>query len=181
MHMRLFIAALLLSATGLAVAQAYRWVDENGVVHYSDRPIEGAEEIILPQSSGPSSPAVPRRSVSRGEATSVDDQPADAYNTLDITSPAPEETLWNIEGTLNVTMNLEPGLRSGHRIRVYFDGEERMVFGTTFQIPEVYRGVHNIQAEVLDRGGRVMIRSTTNRFYVQQTTIINNRPGPAPR
>ena len=46
-----------------------------------------------------------------------------------------------------------------------------MVAGTSFQLQDVYRGVHNLQAEVLDQTGTMMIRSKTNRFYVQQTTV----------
>ena len=40
-----------------------------------------------------------------------------------------------------------------------------------FAFEEVYRGVHNVQAEVLDETGKLMIRSLPNRFYVQQNTI----------
>jgi hypothetical protein len=50
-----------------------------------------------------------------------------------------------------------------------------MVFGASFQIEEVFRGVHNIQAEVIDNTGRLMIRSQPNRFYVQQNSIITRR------
>ena len=46
-----------------------------------------------------------------------------------------------------------------------------MVNSTNFTIDEVWRGVHNIQAEVLDATGKLMIRSETNRFYVQQNTV----------
>ena len=79
--------------------------------------------------------------------------------------------MWNIEGTLNVSLSLSPGLQSGHQVRAYFNGERRLVSGTSFTINEVYRGVHNIQVEVIDQTGRLMIRSTTNRFYVQQNTV----------
>jgi hypothetical protein len=54
---------------------------------------------------------------------------------------------------------------------VYFDGEPRIVTRTSFQIQEVWRGVHNIQAEVVDESGTMLIRSMPNRFYVQQNTI----------
>jgi len=67
---------------------------------------------------------------------------------------------------------LSPGLQSGHRVRVYFDGKPREVSGSSVQIEEVYRGVHNIQAEVIDETGKLMIRSMTNRFYVQQNSIL---------
>ena len=60
-------------------------------------------------------------------------------------------------------------------MRVYFDGEPQLVSGTTFQLEEVYRGVHNLQAEVLDQSGKLMIRSVPNRFYVQQSSIAAPR------
>ena len=70
-----------------------------------------------------------------------------------------------------MSLALSPGLQSGHQVRVYFNGQQRTVTGTSFQIDEVFRGVHNIRAEVIDSTGRLMIRSTPNRFYVQQNTV----------
>jgi hypothetical protein len=46
-----------------------------------------------------------------------------------------------------------------------------MVSGTNFSIDEVYRGVHNLQVEVIDSAGKLMIRSQPNRFYVQQNLV----------
>jgi hypothetical protein len=68
-------------------------------------------------------------------------------------------------------LSLSPALRPGHQVRIYFDGNAQIVPGTSFQLQNVYRGVHNLQAEVLDETGTMMIRSRTNRFYVQQTTV----------
>jgi hypothetical protein len=48
-----------------------------------------------------------------------------------------------------------------------------MVSGTSFQVEEVYRGAHNLQAEVIDQSGKLMIRSEPTRFYVQQNAIAN--------
>lgn len=171
----IFILLGLLAANG-ALAQAYKWVDADGVVHYSDRPEPGSKRIDLPKSSTPGRPATAPASAS---ATASAEEPEGAepfaYETLEVAAPAPEETLWNIEGVLNVSLALSPALQPGHQVRVYFDGNARMVPGTTFQIEEVYRGVHNIQAEVLDETGKLMIRSLPNRFYVQQNTILPRR------
>ncbi len=159
-------------AAGTVLAQAYKWTDEDGVVHFSDRPEEGAERIQL--SSDGRRPPPPPQTVSSA-AAAAEAAPEEAsvfrYESLTIGSPLAEETLWNIEGVLNVTLNLQPALQQGHRIRVFFDGEPRYVNRTSFQIDEVYRGVHNIQAEILDESGTMMIRSMPNRFYVQQNAI----------
>jgi hypothetical protein len=173
MRTRLFFFVIALLATSAVLAQAYRWIDEDGIVHYSDKPSEGAERIILPSDNR----VVRRQRAAQAPAAARpggDQQAAPApfaYDSLTVVSPAAEETLWNIEGVLNVNLDIRPALQSGHRVRVYFDGNEQMVSGPAFQIEEVYRGVHNLQAEVVDATGKLMIRSVPNRFYVQQNTI----------
>ncbi len=175
MATRLIFVLLAVLVGGAVMAQAYRWVDEDGVVHYSDRPREGAEQIVLPK---PNTVTVPRRPApSQASAPVEAEAPAEEpfrYTSLEIVAPVAEETLWNIEGVLNVSLNVQPALQPGHQVRVFFDGgEPQIVDGTSFQLQEVWRGVHNIQAEILDETGRMMVRSRTNRFYVQQNTIIN--------
>jgi hypothetical protein len=177
MQTRSILAFICLLAATAVMAQAYRWVDEDGVVHYSDRPHEGAEVVELSEYSR-STGARLYRAPPAADATD-DEQAADdpfRYASLSISSPGAEETLWNIEGVLNVSLALSPGLQSGHQLRVYFDGEQRTVMGTSFQIEEVFRGAHNLQAEVIDSTGRLMIRSQPSRFYVQQSRVGTVRP-----
>jgi hypothetical protein len=170
----IFLVLCLLAAAGAAAQEAYRWVDEDGVVHYSDTPVDGAERILLP---APNVAATRQRS-SQASAPTEDAQEEDettsepfSYESIKVVSPAAEETLWNIEGVLSVSVALEPGLQRGHRMRAYFDGARQEVSGTSFQLQEVWRGVHNIQVEVVDETGQLMIRSQPNRFYVQQNTV----------
>ena len=168
----LVLAGLLVATSVLA--EAYKWVDEEGVTHYSDVPREGAELIELSEytrTTGARLYRAPPQSADESDAAPAEADEPFQYQSLSVTSPAPEETLWNIEGVLNVSLALSPGLQSGHQVRVYFDGQPRMVPGTSFQIEEVWRGMHNIQAEVIDSTGKLMIRSNTNRFYVQQSTV----------
>ena len=163
-----------------ALAEAYRWVDEDGVVHFSDRPQPGAERVILPKANTttvrrytttPGSDSNDSFAAAATAGTQGQPEQPFRYESIEITAPGAEETLWNIEGTLNVSVNLQPSLQSGHQVRVHFDGEPRMVSGTSFTIDEVWRGVHNIQVEIIDDTGQLMIRSRPNRFYVQQNTV----------
>ena len=166
----IFILLALLVATA-AMADAYTWTDEDGVVHYSDRPHPGATIVDLAESATRSRPQPTSRS-SSGTSDDVVGQPATGYNSISVASPAAEETLWNIETVLNVSVELSPALRAGHQVRVYFDGTPQMVGGTSFQLTEVYRGVHNLQVEVIDETGKLIIRSRPSRFYVQQNNVL---------
>jgi len=165
----IFTLLALLLAIGATADEAYMWTDEEGVVHYSDRPQPGAEVVDLGQSStSRSRPAPTTQPAANDEAPA----PTVGYESIEFASPSAEETLWNIEGTLNVTVALTPGLRPGHQVRIYFDGTPQMVSGASFQLQEVYRGVHNLQAEVIDETGKLIIRSRPSRFYVQQNTVL---------
>jgi hypothetical protein len=170
----IFVALLLVQP---ALAQVYRWVDEDGVVHYTDRPVEGAEVVDLPESEGTEfrRPASVRPTEPAATGEEPDDQ-GFSYESFRIAQPSDEETLWNIGATLDVSLSLAPGLREGHEIEVWFDGsvvESREPASLSFAIPEVYRGTHNLWARVLDSSGRVLIQSNEVTFYVQQTSVIN--------
>lgn len=169
----ILVLAALLTAGSLVAEEAYRWVDDDGVVHYSDRPREGAERVVLPEANTTTVRNYQRSNAAAGARDSgqPEQQEPAKYESLSISSPAAEETLWNIEGVLSVSLDLKPGLKPGHQVRVYFDGTPKLVNGTSFQLEEVWRGVHNIQAEVLDEAGNLMIRSQPSRFYVQQNTV----------
>ena len=172
MELRSFFTLVCLLAVAAAAAQeAYRWVDEDGVVHYSDRPREGAEEFVLPAPNVADTRRVPKPATGSQEKDESASKAETGYQSIEIVSPNAEETLWNIEGVLSVSVALQPALQPGHQVRAYFDGEMQAVSGTSFQLQEVWRGVHNVQVEVVDATGKVMIRSQPTRFYVQQNTV----------
>jgi len=174
----LVILALLAgAATTAAQEKVYRWVDEDGVVHYSDQAVPGAEEVIIQSAPSQGRRAPPPDAPPLYEPPPREQEPAAdepfSYESISFSSPTAEETLWNIGGTLNVQVTVTPSLRSGHRLRLYFDGEPQTITGTQATLQEVWRGTHNLQAEVVDSDGEMMIRSEPIRFYVQQTSILN--------
>jgi hypothetical protein len=167
----ILLVLCLLAATAVLAQEAYRWVDEDGVVHYSDRPREGAEQILLPAPNVATTRRTTRPTVPSRDEESAAEPPVVGYESIEIVSPAAEETLWNIEGVLSVSIALRPALQPGHRVRAYHNGQMTPVSGTSFQLQEVWRGSHNIQVEVVDETGKLMIRSKPSRFFVQQNTV----------
>ena len=55
MRLPLLVIMCCLSAVVFA-ADTWRWVDENGIVHYSDRPAPGAERVQLGEAQSFSMP-----------------------------------------------------------------------------------------------------------------------------
>jgi hypothetical protein len=168
------IVLSMLYAAALAAAPAWTWVDENGQRHFSDRPVEGAEQIELAGAQGFSATLArtqPRAGSAESDAAS---QQSDVgYTTFNIVSPAHQETLWNIGGILPVQLLIEPGLQAGHRLDAYLDGE-RIIIGSTspqFTVPNVFRGLHTLQAAIMDSTGREVLRSLAVTIMVQQTSV----------
>lgn len=162
-----------------AAEPTYRWVDADGVVHYSDRPQAGAEQVDIRPLPGISNPSQQIRAdlLQRDQADEADqsDEPV-SYSELRIASPAPEQTLWNIGATLQVQLQVQPSLAPEHQFRVVLDGSPAQG-GTASQpnltISEVYRGAHTIRAQVIDGNGATVIESEPVTFYVQQTSVRN--------
>ncbi len=175
------IALAMSTASAVTV---WRWVDQNGVVHYSDRPVDGAERLELSGAQTFSAPPPIAATTPAASRTSTPPQQAVPYRRFDIVSPAQQETLWNIGGTLDVQLELEPPLQAGHRLDVYVDGERRHLGATTLQItiPEMARGVHTLQGVVIDESGAELLRTLAVTFMVQQTSILNpHNPAPPAR
>ncbi len=162
-----------LSGTAASGAPAWTWVDASGTVHYSDRPVPGARQVELSGAQGFGSRTTARAT---GQAAAQSDSTAAApYQRIDILSPAEQETLWNIGGTLPVQVSFQPALQPGHRYDLSLDGQRRDLNTTNARVtlPDVFRGAHTLQVVVIDATGAELMRSEMRTFFVQQTSTQN--------
>jgi hypothetical protein len=159
-----------LSGTTAVAAPAWTWVDENGTVHFSDRPVPGARQVELAGAQGFGAQAPPPMARTDGQAS-----PAGLYQGVEIVSPADQETLWNIGATLPVQVRFQPALQPGHRYDLVLDGQRRNVDTTAprVSLPDVFRGAHTLQVVVIDSAGTELMRSPPRTFFVQQTSVAN--------
>jgi hypothetical protein len=185
--MRVMVVTLLVAAAGAAFAgPTYRWVDEQGQVHYSDRAVPGAQEVKIEGVQSYTPPAIDTMNIGSTSATepaAAADEPPPPTS-VSITAPRPEETLWNLGGRLPVAVTVEPALQGDQRVNVYLDGS-RVIDGEpgrlAFELDEVWRGEHTLTAAVEDANGMEILRSEPVRFYVQHTSVQQPRVAPAPR
>jgi hypothetical protein len=172
---------LLVSATTFA-ATVYKWVDDNGVVHYSDQPHPNAEKITVhaaqtyPASGFPSGAAStgPRSPNGMPTPGALPPQPT-AYQGCSITSPADSQTYANLD-SLNVVVSTDPGLRGGDSVFLTMDGtllNNGQPTGPSFSISPVDRGEHTLQAVIRDGHGSIVCQSASVTFSVHQASIAN--------
>ena len=153
----------------------YKWVDADGVTHYSDRPEPGAQKVKIAAAQtykgGAPSATAPRPQPS-APAVSV------SYSRLEITNPENGAVLWNTGGRIDVGAALEPELADGHQLWFVVDGKmQQAASGGTASL-EVPRGSHTLVATVTDAAGKELISSAPISIVVQQTSIGQPPQGP---
>src|SRR5204863_7851992 len=114
MRRRLLTVISLLASLAVA-GTVYKWVDENGVVHYSDQPHPEAQKVDVPPAQtykgGASVPAMP---TTRPSAPPASSEPASAYQGCAISEPATHQTFPHVHA-LSVVRRTAPGPRHGDR------------------------------------------------------------------
>jgi len=170
--MRTFLFTLMsLACTAAVAATVYKWVDENGVVHFSDQPHENAEKVQLkaPQTySAPKTPAPAPQAPQQGASKS-----APAYQTCVVSEPVNDQVYMNTS-TVTAGVLTQPAVRPGDTAIVTLDGQRVPgvpANGGQFTISPVDRGTHSIQMTVQDLSGATVCSSAAVTFHVHQPSV----------
>jgi hypothetical protein len=159
--------ALWLVSGSATAATVYKWVDAQGVTHYSDQPHPEAKTIdVEPKNTVSSTPAAAPTSTAR---------PADAAETTryrcEIIRPENDEVFLNTS-TVSTRVRLEPNLAPGDQVAIAVDGKRQTnqpTTGTEFLLAEMERGTHSLMFVVFDRTGKKELCTTPAvTFHVRQ-------------
>ena len=157
-----------------ANAQVFRRVGPDGQVYFSDRPGPDAETIEVTPAQTVTLPVMP-------EATPATEQEGDAaaeqaaeisatYSLFTITSPLRDQAIRANDGNVTVQLMLQPGLRTGHSIALLVDGEDgrntSLAGNMSIELSNLSRGLHTIEAVVVDAEGNELIRTETVSFNI---------------
>ena len=169
----LICLGLLLSAGTFAAnggqTTVYKWIDPQGVVHYSDQPHPNAQKLEIRGAQTFSAMPPPQSSTTTAPAQT---QPSSAaYDSCAITQPADQQMLTNVYQATAVVQT-SPQLRSGDEVRLFVDGKQIQGSGTSFTFP-VFRGQHSVQAVIEDSTGQIVCETNSVTFFVHQPSIQN--------
>jgi hypothetical protein len=155
----------------------YRWVDRNGVVHWSDRPAPGSVEVASGTAQSYGSLGAPHPSSAQSRTSTP--KPVPLYTGVDITSPAAESVLYSDGGRVECAAQLTPSLAPGHSIWFEIDGARMDSHGSmTITVPAP-RGRHVVRVIILNAEGQEQIASAPVTFYVHQASIVTPPVGPS--
>jgi hypothetical protein len=153
-----------------ASAELYKGLDADGNTVYSDTPFEDAEAFTPPPISVVDTP---REAADKKDVE--DKKPAEfKYMSFDIVSPTNNQTIRN-EPDINVFLSLKPGLNTeeNHVIWVLLDGKPvvKNAQDLSLQIGRLDRGAYNLQAQVRDADGKMVVQTRTIVIFVKQTSV----------
>lgn len=180
MRILLILAGLMLPLAA-APQEIYRWVDKDGIVHYSDQP--GSPDaklvtVVAPNAyesqddSGTASPSYDRPNDSDDSAL---------YRSITIVQPTADQVFFGSDATVSVISELDGELQPDHTILMYVDGNLRYTEGGALTLTGLPRGSHFVRAAVFDNNSKqVVISSPQVTFHVRQTSRQNPQsPVPA--
>jgi hypothetical protein len=163
---------MLLPCAAAVSGTVYKWVDQNGVTHYSDQPRPGAEQVKVESAQSYSS-SNSTRGNSSNDIASAAKSTGPTYTACEIASPSNDEVFMNTS-TVTGSLRLSPSLLSGHRLTVALDGKPLDGISgaaSTFTLSPIYRGTHVLNVVVEDATGAVVCQSPSVAFHVRQPSV----------
>jgi hypothetical protein len=164
------VAGAAAPSTSSPTTTLYRWVDSDGIVHYSDRPQPGAQVIHIQGAQTYSAPPAPKTDVSKSSGPL---EPS-LYQSCAIVEPGQESTFANPEN-VPISVRISPALRPGDQLEVSVDGAvlQPVGGGLQYQITAPERGAHTVTAAVRDADGKAVCQAASVTFSVQRTSLLS--------
>jgi hypothetical protein len=169
---RLTLLPLTLSlVSGVAMATTvYKWVDAQGVIHFSDQPHPQAQQLDVQPKNLVSTPDAPAPSTS----TTTANPPAAQGYRCDLIRPENDEVFLNTR-TISARVRVQPDLAPGDQVAIAIDGkrvQNQPTRATEFVISDVDRGTHTIMVTVYDPSGTQKLCTTgAVTFHVRQPSV----------
>jgi hypothetical protein len=164
------MASGLLAAFAAGAAVIYKWTDADGVVHYSDQAVPGAEKMTI--SGAVNGSAATHATAPQAPAART--QTGLAFTVLTIDSPAPEEVFFG-DNSVPVHLRLEPPLQASQTVTWHLNGKqlEQAADAVGFTLPTLPRGTYVIAATVVDADSGQSQSTDSVTFYVRQPSELS--------
>lgn len=178
-NIKLLVIFVALVSTSVA-AQVYKRVDSQGNVTYSDQPVPGSKPVKLPEIQ--TYTPTPTRSKNESNvnvegATKIDGPEPMPNYAVSVASPGDDATVINNEGTVPLSVNVQPPLRKTEKVVITFDGQPigPASSSTTATMTFVDRGSHSVGARVVDAGGNTVASARPITFFLRRQFIKTPR------
>jgi len=165
-----------LAAFAAQAAVVYKWTDSDGVIHYSDQPVPGAEKIFTASGPTPGGSVSSARPANAGApAPKKNVAPGLEYSRFAITSPLPDQTFFG-DDVISVHLALEPSLKPGQTVTWHLNGrqlDDQAPTATQITLPHLDRGTYALAATVTDQTTGASLSTDSVSFFVRQPSELS--------
>ena len=153
----------------------YKWTDAQGVVHYSDQPVPGAEKVFT--SGAPGNAGILGQTATGPSPAPTPQRPTTSLSsaTVAITSPGSQQTFTGGE-SVPVALSITPEPKAGWTIVWSLNGAQVQNQGpdaTQFTLTDLARGVYTIEATVTDPGTGESKSAEAVTFNVMRPSVLS--------
>ena len=156
-------------------AVVYKWTDSEGVVHYSDQSVPGAEKIYTATSTAVGTASAGHSTAESQAPSAKKEPPGLGFTEFSITSPAPDQTFFGDEA-INVNLALTPALKTDQIITWHLNGrqlDDQGPAATQFNLPHLDRGTYVIAATITDQTTGDSFSTNSVSFFVRQPSALS--------
>ena len=189
--MTAFVRTTIIPLTLLAVtlvispanAKVYKFVDENGIVSFSDKPSQGSKEVKIRNTK-------PTNSNSDGEGDGEDEdedgesleetassdgdgdseRKAITYRSLQVLTPRQNKVLDPTNGAVQIILLPTPSLDNEHELVISVDGRDvSQGRDVNLSVSNLPNGNHTVAGRIIDPDGKVIIKSRIINFELGES------------
>ncbi|MGI9875753.1 DUF4124 domain-containing protein [Vibrio chagasii] len=167
-------------ALSCSAQTVYTWVDEDGVLHFSDTPTgKGAKSLQLPdvQASAPapkfeSSQPVDAKSSTPSPSQEQPEREVPAPLALTMLTPIHDQTIRSNRGLISIQIEINRKLGIGEQLQLILDGRRYGAPQTQpdWQLKDIDRGTHTIAIQA-HRSGKLIASTSPVTVYLHRATI----------
>ncbi len=163
--------ALLAGPFAVQAAIIYKWTDADGVVHFSDQPVPGAEKIVTAGAARIGSVAMGSSGAPPAKSKPTSTAPP---LSVAIDSPGNEQTITGNQ-PVKVHLAVNPDLKPGQAITWYLNGTPltEPPDATQFTLEDLARGTYTLGATVADQASGDSKAAEPVTFYVMRTSLFS--------
>ena len=156
----------LIFLPAICFGQMYKWTDPNGVVHYTDRqPDESIRQDALPD----------HLKILGNRKKEIEEDTQAAYTAFTFIKPEADATVRNDNGTVNISLQVDPPLTESHFLQIYLDGLEvgEKTKSTALTLQNVKKGIHRLQAQIVDVSGQQVMQTEEVSFQYREAADLS--------
>ncbi len=165
---------LLIFNCAIGFSEVYKWIDDEGKVHYTNKPHKKATKVEL-------SPfTVYGKKIKKEEKKGVLNQNQDnnkntsEYSVIEIIEPKEDAVLRSDTGEIKVQIKLTPTLGEGHKRHLILDNTvppEIIMPANSAILNGIERGRHQFVLEIKNTDGKVVAKSKPRHFTLRKALI----------